>query len=44
VGGIKTAHGVVEGLVLDWESRPQSQHGLQEAQSIGIITGELLPL
>ena len=43
-GGIKTEHGVVKGLVLDRESRPQSQHGLEEAQGIGVIPGELLRL
>jgi len=40
-GGIKTAHGVLAGLVLDRESPPQNQHGLEEAQGIGVITGEL---
>jgi len=42
-GSIKTAHGVVEGLVLDRESRPQSQHGLKEVRGIGVITGEAPP-
>jgi len=39
---MKTAHGIVEGLVLHRESRPQSQHGLERAQGIGVIPGELL--
>jgi len=43
-GSIKTAHGVVEGLIPDRESRPQTQNGLEEAQGIGVITGELLRL
>jgi len=43
-GSIKTAHGVVKDLVLDRESHPQSQHGLEEVQGIGVVTGELLRL
>jgi len=41
-GSIETAYGVVEGLILYRESRPQSQHGLEEVQGIRVITGELL--
>jgi len=41
---IKTAHGVVKGLIQDRESRPQIQLGLEEVQGISAITGELLRL
>jgi len=43
-GGIETAHGVVKGFVLSRESRPRSQYSLEEAQGVGVITGELLQL
>jgi len=29
---------------MDWASHPQSQHGLEDAQGVGIIPGELLRL
>ena len=41
---IQAANGVVKGLILYRESRPQSQHGLEEGQGIGVITGELLQI
>jgi len=44
VGGIKTARGIVEGLVMDRESQPQSQNGLEEAEGLGIIPGKILRL
>jgi len=43
-GGVQTAHGIVGGLVLNRESRPQSQHGLEKAQGLAFIPGEILRL
>ena len=43
-GGIKTVHRIVEGFFLDRESRPQNKHGLEKAQGIGVIPGQLLRL
>ena len=43
-GSIRTAHGVMKGLLVDRDSRSQSQHGLEEAQGIGVITEEILRL